>query len=48
MQEEIKVKSEENTQNMIAELKAHGVDILEIGNAYDDVLEYYNQWVENN
>lgn len=46
MQEEIKVKSEENTKNMIAELQAHGVDILEIGNAYDDVLEYYNQWVE--
>lgn len=48
LQEEIKVKSEENTKNMIAELSTHGVDINEIGNAYDDVLEYYNQWVENN
>ena len=48
LQEEIKVKSDENTKNMIAELEAHGVDISEIGNAYDDVLEYYNQWVEIN
>lgn len=46
LQEEIKLKSEECTKCMLDELKNHDIEIKNIGTAYDDVLEYFNQWVE--
>lgn len=45
LQDEIKEKSNEAVKIMISELIKKGIDVSNIGDAYDDVLEYYNNYV---